>query len=90
MACTSTAAPHAADSAAVTATDPAAAPGSPAAGDSPAAAVLAALSASPGGATVTAIAAHAAISVSAARQALVAHESARTVRRVKGRTTRHR
>ena len=70
-------APHAARSAADTATDPAPASAAPAAGGSPAAAVLAALSASPAGAAVAVIAAHAAISVAAARQALIAREGRR-------------
>ena len=52
-------APHAARSAADTATTPAPAAVAPAAGDSPAAAVLAALSADPAGATVAVIAARA-------------------------------
>ena len=56
----------------------------PAAGDSPAAAVLAALSAEPAGATVAVIAARAGISTAAARQALLAHEKAGTATRVKG------
>jgi len=56
MARTKTPAPHAARSAADTATDPAPAPVAPAADDSPAAAVLAVLSAEPGGAAVTVIA----------------------------------
>jgi hypothetical protein len=77
-------APHAACSAADAATDPAPAPVAPAAGDSPAAAVLAALSAEPAGATVAVIAARAGISTAAARQALLAHEKAGTVTRVKG------
>jgi hypothetical protein len=84
MARTSTPAPHAARSAADTATDPAPAPVAPAAGDSPAAAVLAALSAEPAGATVAVIAGYAGISVAAARQALLAHEKAGTATRVKG------
>jgi len=84
MARTSTPAPHAARSAADTATDPAPAPVAPAAGHSPAAAVLAALSAEPAGATVAVIAGHAGISTAAARQALLAHEKAGTVTRVKG------
>jgi hypothetical protein len=53
-------------------------------GDSPAAAVLAALSAEPAGATVAAIAGHAGISTAAARQALLAHEKNGTATRVKG------
>ena len=84
MARTSTPAPHAARSAADTATDPAPEPVAPGAGDSPAAAVLAALSAEPGGATVAVIAGHAGISTSAARQALLAHEKAGTATRIKG------
>jgi hypothetical protein len=81
---TSVPAPHAARSAADTATTPAPAPVAPAAGDSPAAAVLAALSADPAGATVAVIAARAGISVPAARQALLTHEKAGTATRVKG------
>ena len=54
------------------------------AGDSPAAAVLAALSANPGGATVAVIAGHAQISAAAVRQALIAHEKTGTTARVKG------
>ena len=77
-------APRAAHSAAGTATGPAPAPVAPAAGGSPAAAVLAALSAHPAGAAVTVIAAHAGISVTAARQALIAHEKAGAVTRTKG------
>jgi hypothetical protein len=84
-------APHAARSAADTATTPAPAPVAPAAGDSPAAAVLAALSAvlaalsaEPAGAAVAVIAGHAGISVAAARQALLAHEKNGTATRVKG------
>ena len=84
MARTKTPAPHAADSAADTPPDPAPAPVAAPAGDSPALAVLAALTAEPGGATVTAIAAHAHISVAAARQALTAHEKAGTATRIKG------
>ena len=84
MARTSTPAPHAARSAADTATDPAPAPVAPAAGDSPAAAVLAALSAEPAGAAVTVIAGRAGISTAAARQALLAHEKNGTATRVKG------
>jgi hypothetical protein len=84
MARTSTPAPHAARSAADTATTPAPAPVAPAAGDSPAAAVLAALSAEPAGAAVAVIAARAGISTAAARQALLAHEKAGTATRVKG------
>ena len=74
----------AARSAADAATTPAPAPVAPAAGDSPAAAVLAALSAEPGGATVAVIAGHAGISTAAARQALLAHEKNGTATRVKG------
>ena len=77
-------APHAARSAADAATGPAPAPVAPAAGDSPAAAVLAALSAEPAGATVAVIAGHAGISTAAARQALLAHEKDGTATRVKG------
>jgi hypothetical protein len=77
-------APHAARSAADTATTPAPAPVAPAAGDSPAAAVLAALSAEPAGAAVAVIAGRAGISTAAARQALLAHEKAGTATRVKG------
>ena len=84
MARTKNPAPHAARSAVDTATDPAPAPVAPAAGDSPAAAVLAALSAEPAGAAVAVIAGHAGISVAAARQALIAHEKAGTATRVKG------
>jgi hypothetical protein len=85
MARTSTApAPHAARSAADTATTPDPAPVAPAAGDSPAAAVLAALSAEPAGVTVAVIAARAGISTAAARQALIAHEKNGTATRVKG------
>jgi hypothetical protein len=84
MARTKNPAPDAARSAADTATDPAPAPVAPAAGHSPAAAVLAALSAEPAGATVAVIAGHAGISTAAARQALLAHEKNGTVTRVKG------
>ena len=84
MARTKNPAPHAARSAADAATDPAPAPVAPAAGDSPAAAVLAALSAEPAGAAVTVIAGHAGISTAAARQALLAHEKNGTATRVKG------
>jgi hypothetical protein len=84
MARTSTPAPHAARSAADTATTPAPAPVAPAAGDSPAAAILAALSAEPAGAAVAVIAARAGISTAAARQALLAHEKNGTATRVKG------
>jgi hypothetical protein len=59
-------------------------PVAPAAGDSPAVAVLAALSAEPAGATVAVIAARAGISTAAARQALIAHEKNGTATRVKG------
>jgi DprA winged helix domain len=84
MARTKNPAPHAARSAADAATTPAPAPVAPAAGDSPAAAVLAALSAEPAGAAVAVIAARAGISIAAARQALLAHEKAGTATRVKG------
>jgi hypothetical protein len=84
MARTSTPAPHAAHSAADTATDPAPAPVAPAADHSPAAAVLAALSAEPAGATVAVIAARAGISTAAARLALLAHEKNGTATRIKG------
>ena len=84
MARISTLAPHAARSAPGTATDPAPAPVTAPAGDSPAAAVLAALSAEPAGAAVAVIAGHAGISTAAARQALLAHEKAGTATRVKG------
>jgi len=84
MARTSTPAPHAARSAADTATNPAPAPAAPAAAGSPAAAVLAALSAEPAGATMAVIAGHAGISAAAARQALIAHEKNGTATRVKG------
>jgi hypothetical protein len=77
-------APHAARSAADAATTPVPAPVSPAAANSPAAAVLAALSAEPGGAAVAVIAARAGISTAAARQALIAHEKNGTATRVKG------
>jgi hypothetical protein len=77
-------APHAARSAADTATTPAPAPVAPAVADSPAAAVLAALSAEPAGAAVAVIAARAGISAAAARQALLAHEKSGTATRVKG------
>jgi hypothetical protein len=77
-------APHAARSAADTATTPDPAPVAPAAGGSPAAAVLAALSADPAGAAVAAVAARAGISVPAARQALLACEKNGTATRVKG------
>jgi type IV secretory pathway TrbL component len=59
-------------------------PRPPAAGDSPAVAALAALSAEPGGATVAVIAARTGISMSAARQALLAHEKNGTAARIKG------
>ena len=84
MARTSTPAPDAARSAADTATDADPAPVTPAAGDSPAAAVLAALSAEPAGAAVAVIAGHAGISTAAARQALLAHEKNGTATRIKG------
>jgi hypothetical protein len=84
MARTSTPAPHAARSAADAATTPDPAPVAPAAGDSPAAAVLAALSAEPAGATVAVIADRAGISTAAARQALLAYEKNGTAARVKG------
>jgi hypothetical protein len=84
MARTKTPAPHAARSAADTATTPDPAPVAPAAGDSPAAAVLAALSADAAGGTVAVIAARAGISTAAARQALLAHEKNGTATRVKG------
>ena len=84
MARTKNPAPHAARSAADAATDPAPAPVAPAAGDSPAAAVLAALSADPAGAAVAVIAARAGLSVPAARQALLACEKNGTATRVKG------
>jgi hypothetical protein len=77
-------APHAARSAADAATTRPRRPVAPAAGDSPAAAVLAALSAEPAGATVTVIAARAGISADAARQALIAHEKNGTATRIKG------
>ena len=80
----STPIPLAARSVADTATDPAPAPVAPAAGDNPAAAVLAALSAGPAGAAVTVIAVRAGISAAAARQALLAHEKAGTATRIKG------
>jgi hypothetical protein len=76
--------PHTARSAADAATTPAPAPVAPAAGDSPAAAVLAALSAEPAGAAVAVIAARAGISAAAARQVLLAYEKAGTATRVKG------
>jgi hypothetical protein len=74
----------AARSAADTATGPAPAPSVPTAGDSPAVAVLAALSAEPGGAAVAVIATRAGISTAAARQALIAHEKAGIATRTKG------
>jgi DprA winged helix domain len=77
-------APHAARSAVDAATTPAPAPVAPAAGDSPAAAVLAALSAEPAGVAVAVIAARAGISTAAARQVLIAHEKNGTATRVKG------
>jgi hypothetical protein len=76
-------APSEAHSTVDTATDPGPAPVAPA-GDSPAAAVLAALSAEPGGVTVAVIAGHAGISTAAARQILLAQEKAGTATRVKG------
>jgi hypothetical protein len=81
MARTTTPAPHAARSAADTATTPSPAPVTPAAGDSPA---VAALSAEPAGATVAVIAGHAGISTAAARQPLIAHEKNGTATRIKG------
>jgi DNA polymerase-3 subunit gamma/tau len=84
MARTKNPAPGPARSAADTAPDPAPAPVTPPAGDSPAAAVLAALTAEPGGATVAVIAGRAQITAAAARQALAAHEKAGTATRVKG------
>ena len=84
MARTKNPAPHAARSAANATTDPAPAPVAPAADHSPAAAVLAALSAEPAGAAVTVIAGHAGISTAGARQALLAHEKNGTATRVKG------
>ena len=84
MARTKTPAPHAARSAADTAPDPAPPPVTAPAAGTPAAAVLSALTANPGGATVAAIAGHAQITVAAARQALAAHEKAGTATRVKG------
>jgi len=84
MARSKTPAARAAPSAADTATHPAPAPVAPAAGGSPAAAVLAALSAHPAGAAVAVIAAHAGISTAAARQALIAHEKAGAATRTKG------
>ena len=83
-------APHAARSAADTATTPEPAPIAPAAADSPAAAVLAALSAEPAGAAVAVIAARAGISTAAARQALLAHEKGRHRDPGQGRPARHR
>jgi hypothetical protein len=84
MARTRTPALHAARSTTDTATNPAPAPAARPADDSPAAAVLAALSAEAGGATVADVAGHAGISVPAARQALLAHEKDGTATRVKG------
>jgi hypothetical protein len=84
MARTKSPARHAARSAADTATDPAPAPVTPPAGDSPAAAVVAALAADPAGATVADVARHAGISTPAARQALLAHEKNGTATRIKG------
>ena len=84
MARTKNPAPHAARSAADAATTPAPAPVAPAADHSPAAAVLAALSAEPGGVAVAVIAARAGISTAAARQALLAHEKNGTATRIKG------
>ena len=78
------AAPHAARSAADAATTPPPRPVAPVAGDGQAVAVLAALSAEPGGATVAVIAARAGINTAAARQALLAHEKNGTATRVKG------
>ena len=60
------------------------------AGDGQAVAVLAALSAEPGGATVAVIAARAGINTAAARQALLAHEKNGTATRVKGSRPRPR
>src|SRR5271165_5239987 len=77
-------APYVARSAPDAATTPEPAPVALAAGDSPEAAVLAALSADPAGATVAVIAARAGISTAAARQALIAHEKEGTATRVKG------
>jgi hypothetical protein len=76
--------PRVAPSAADTAKDRALAPVTPPAGDSPAAAVLAALSADPAVATVAGIARHAGISTAAARQALLACEKNGTATRIKG------
>jgi hypothetical protein len=85
MARTKNPAPGTAHSAADTATDSGPAPGvAPAAGDSPAAAILAALSAEPGGASVAVIAGHTGISTAAARQILLAQEKAGAATRVKG------
>jgi len=84
MARTKNPAPGAAHSAADTATDPGPAPVSRAAGDSPAEAVLVALSGEPGGASVAVIAGHAGIGTAAARQILLAQEKAGTATRVKG------
>jgi hypothetical protein len=77
-------APHTARSAADAATVPDPAPVAPAAGGSPAAAVLAALLAEPAGVAVAVIAARAGISTAAARQALLVHEKNGTATRVKG------
>ena len=77
-------APHAPRSAAGTATGPAPATIVPGAGGSPAAAILAALSAGRGGATVAVIAGRAGLSVPVARQALLACEKDGTATRVKG------
>jgi hypothetical protein len=74
----------AAPSAAHAAPAPAPAPGADPAPDSPAAAVHAALAASPGGATTANIASAAGISRPAARDALTALETAGTVTRTKG------
>jgi hypothetical protein len=59
------------------------APLAPAAGDSPAVAALATLSAEPGGAAVAVIAARTGTSMPAARQALLAHEKNGTATRIK-------
>jgi hypothetical protein len=76
--------PRAARSAADSATNPAPAPIAPAAGGSPAAAVLVALSADPAGAAGAGIAARAGISTAAVWQALLACEKDGTATRVKG------
>ena len=76
--------PAAARSAAHSAPAPAPAPGTGAAPDSPAAAVHAALTACPGGATTAIIADAAGIGRPAARDALTAMETAGTVTRTKG------